>query len=93
MSVTAIPCDCGATVRRGEVYRVNFGGFARTPEDQRSHREDYRRFREATAELEYKHERLKDAMQREDLPAPPLYQAAKAKALDLAAKGATVDDL
>ena len=37
--------------------------------------------------------RLKDATQNENLAPPPIYQAAKARALDLAAKGATVEDL
>ena len=93
MNVAAITCECGATARREEVYAVNFGGFARTPKDQWDFREDYRRFNEASAELEYKHDRLKDAMQKPDLKPPPLYKVAKAKALDLASKGATIDDL
>ena len=93
MSVAVISCDCGAEARREAVYRVNVGGFASTPKDQRDFREDYRRFNEATSEMEYKHERLKDAMQKPNLKPPSLYKAAKAKALDLASKGVTIDDL
>lgn len=89
-----LPCpQCGASASRASVYSINAIGFARTPANERDHREDYRRFTEASAEIDYKHERLKDAIQDENLPPPPLYQTAKARALDLAAKGATVDDL
>ena len=89
-----IPCPaCQSPASRASVYSINVSGFARTPESQRDHREDYRRFKEATAELEYKHEKMKDATQNPNLRPPPIYQTAKARAVDLASKGATVDDL
>ena len=83
---------CALTVTKESVYRLNFGGFARTPSKERDYRTDYKNFNEAGAELEYQHARLQDATQT-DLPPPPLYQMAKAKAKDLRSKGATVNDL
>lgn len=84
--------SCEATAHKESVYRVNFGGFARTPGSERDYRTDYKNFNEAGAELEYQHARLQDATQTE-LPPPPLYQMAKAKAKDLRRRGATVNDL
>jgi predicted nucleotidyltransferase len=84
--------SCVAVASRESVYSVNFGGFARTPGSERDYRTDYKNFNEAGAELEYQHARLQDATQTE-LPPPPLYQMAKAKAKDLRRKGATANDL
>lgn len=95
LGATTAPCpSCGATATRESVYRINFGGFARTPGSERDYSRDFKNAQEAGAELEYRHERLKDAMQKPDLAPPPLYQMAKAKAADLIAKGARdADDL
>lgn len=84
--------SCNGVATKQAVYRVNFGGFARTPGSERDYRTDYKNFNEAGAELEYQHERLKDATQI-DLPPPPLYEMAKAKAKDLKRKGATASDI
>lgn len=87
-STNSVPCpSCKATAPRESVYRLNFGGFARTPGSERDYSTDYRNFTEAGAELEYHHERLKDSVQDENLPPPPLYQMAKAKVRELQAKG------
>ncbi len=85
--------SCTATAHKESVYRVQFGGFARTPGSERDYRTEFKNSQEAGAELEYQHQRLRDATQIADLPAPPLYQMAKAKARTMKAKGATVDDL
>ena len=84
---------CGKEAQRESVYRVNSIGWARTPSGERDYSRDWKNAQEAGAELEYQHERLKDATQIENLAPPPLYRMAKAKALDLKRKGATVDDL
>lgn len=72
---------------------MNSIGWARTPGTERDYSQAWKNAQEAGAELEYQHERLRDATQIADLQPPPLYQMAKAKARDLAKKGATVDDL
>lgn len=92
VSMTACPA-CGKAAERESVYRVNSIGWARTPGTERDYSREWKNAQEAGAELEYQHERLRDATQIADLQPPPLYQMAKAKALDLAKKGATVDDL
>lgn len=86
---TTYPCPtCGKTAQRVSVYRIGFGGFARTPAGERDYRQSFKDAQEAGAELEYRHERLKDAVQDANLAPPPLYQMAKAKAMDLKRKGA-----
>lgn len=86
------PCDhCDGTAFRAQVNRINFGGFARTPSEERDWSRDFKDYQEAAHELEYRKERLTDAMQ-----APvndPLFLMAQHKANDLISKGATVDDL
>lgn len=86
-------CACGRRAARAAVNRINFGGFARTPAGERDYSRDFKNSQEAGAELEYQHERLRDATQIADLKPPPLYQMAKAKARELQRKGATADDL
>ena len=84
-----VPCPvCAAEAARESVYRVNFGGYARTPLDQRTYWQEYKDFREAGAELEYKHSRLEEAVG-ERLPPPPLAKMAVAQAQDLMSKGVT----
>lgn len=89
-----VPCpSCGKAAKRESVYRVNFGGFSRTPSGERDYSRDYKHFQEAGAELEYKHSRLEEGLGK-SIPPPPLYSMAKAKALDLKRKGAVdADDL
>ena len=84
-----VPCPaCTQPAAAGAVYRVNFGGFASTPLDQRTYWQEFKDFQEAGAELEHKHERMEE-MAGKSLPTPPLAQIAKAKAKDLIAKGVT----
>lgn len=92
VSMTQCP-TCGKDAQRESVYRVNSIGWARTPGTERDYSTDWKNAQEAGAELEYQHERLRDATQIADLAPPPLYKMAKAKAKDLASKGVTVDDL
>lgn len=92
VSMTECP-TCGKDAQRESVYRVNSIGWARTPGTERDYSMEWKNSQEAGAELEYQVERLRDATQIPDLQPPPLYKMAKAKALDLAAKGATADDL
>lgn len=89
----SMPCECGGEAFRVQVYRVNSIGFAKTPPHERDLSVGYKAFSEATAELDYRHERLKDATQIADLPPPPLFSRAKAKAQALHKKGVTVNDL
>ena len=72
--------SCAATTHKESVYRIQFGGFASTPVGEKDYAREWKNAEEAGAELEYKHERLKDATQIADLAPPPLYQIAKAKA-------------
>lgn len=75
------PCpNCPWLGYRESVYRIQFGGFASTPVGEKDYAREWKNAEEAGAELEYKHERLKDATQIADLAPPPLYQIAKAKA-------------
>lgn len=89
---SVIPCECGLNAGRDAVYSMAFSGFAATPVGQQDMREDFRRFREASEGLEYKHERLEDSRQQRLAP-PPLYKAAHRKAESLAKGGVTADQL
>jgi hypothetical protein len=75
-----------------EVYRINFGGFASTPAGQHDFRDDYRRFSEASAEIDYTQARHE---YNEGLPerSSPLFRAAKVEAAKMAAAGVTADDV
>lgn len=78
--------SCEATCTKESVYRVAFGGFARTPSEERDWSRDYKNFREASAEIDYKKERLEEGLQQR-LPDPPLAQMATARAKELLSKG------
>lgn len=81
--------QCDGRAFRAEVNRINFGGFARTPSEERDwHFKDYQ---EAAHELEYKRGRLEDAVQAPVVD--PLFSIAKARAAELTSKGVTLDDL
>lgn len=81
------PCPrCAAFADRDSVYRISHAGFTRTPVAEREIKMG--NYQEAAAELEYRHERMKDNLQEPDLPAPPLWQMAKAKANKLMKAGA-----
>ncbi|MCR4339637.1 MAG: hypothetical protein NUW01_07095 [Gemmatimonadaceae bacterium] len=84
-----LPCPaCQAPASRASVYSINFAGFTSTPLDQRTYHQEYKDFRDAGAELEYKHQRLEEAVGH-SLPTPPLARMAKARAQELIAKGVT----
>lgn len=78
--------SCEGTASKESVYRLNFGGFARTPGSERDYSREFKDFSEAGQELDH------HARQRGIDPLP-LYQAAKVAARDLGSKGATADDL
>ena len=78
--------SCGKEAQRESVYRVNSIGWARTPNDQVDFSRDYKAYEEAAQEITYKSDRA-------GVDPPPFAKMAKAKALDLKRKGATVDDL
>lgn len=84
--------NCPWLAYKDQVYRLNFGGFARTPSEERDWSQDFKDFREANAELDYKKERLEDATQTR-IKEPPLGAFGAAKAHELMAKGVTLDDL
>lgn len=84
--VAACP-RCGREAKRESVYRFSFGGFARTPPDQRDWSGDYKSFQEASAEINYREEQ-RSRQEGFQVQGPSLYAAAKAKAQDLLAKGA-----
>lgn len=84
--------NCPWLAYKESVYRPNFGGFARTPSEERDWSHDFSNFREANAELSYRKERLEDATQTR-IPDPPLGAMAHRRANELMAKGVTLDDL
>lgn len=78
--------SCAATAHKESVYRISFGGFARTPSEERDWSHDFKNYREANAELDYRKERLEDATQTR-IPDPPLARMGAAKAKELMNKG------
>lgn len=84
--------SCESVTHKESVYRISFGGFARTPSEERDWSGDFKNFREANAELDYKKERLEDATQTR-IVEPPLGRMGAENARALERAGATVDDL
>lgn len=84
-----ISCACGLDAERSKVNRINFGGFTSTPMGQADFHQDYRRFTEATSEIDYKATRLES----EGAKVAPsaAFKAAKALAPKLAAAGVSSD--
>ena len=88
---TVLTCACGLEAGRESVYRINFGGFAATTIGQQDFREDYRRFTEATAYMDYAvSERERNTGEKIEVP---LFQAAKKRAAKLAKAGVTADQI
>lgn len=86
--VNSVPCpSCALTAGKESVYRVNYGGFARTPREERDWSQPYKDFREAEAEMDHKITRMEEATQ-QSLQAPPLFKMAKQRARKLMAQGA-----
>jgi hypothetical protein len=87
MDVRTIQCDaCSCEAKREEVYKFSMAGLTRIPPELRTYRQEFKDFREATAELEYKQSRAEEAAGR-SLPVPPLARIAKEKAAELQSKG------
>ena len=84
-----IACGCGLDAERSKVNRINFGGFASTTPGNADFSQDYRRFTEATAEIDYKATRLEN--EGATVETPKLFKAAKSEALKMAAAGVTSD--
>lgn len=84
-------CSCGAAARRESVYRVGMSGFAPTPVGQQDFHNDYRRYMEASGELDYKVSRREQEVGH--TISVPLYQTAKKEAERLHALGVTADDI
>lgn len=78
--------SCAATAPKGEVYNISVSGFTPVPLGQRTYRQEFRDFKEASAELEYAHGRAEETAGRK-LATPPLAQIAKRKARELLGKG------
>lgn len=74
------------------MYRVGISGFASTPQGQSDFSRDYKRYDEATQQLEYQKARYEDSAQVR-VTDPPLYQAAKTNAQKLAKAGVTADQI
>ena len=84
---TSVCCPlCALPAVKESVYRLNFGGFAETPRDQRTYHQEFKDFTEAGAELEYKHQRLEEAVGA-TVPTPRLATIAKTQAKELRRKG------
>lgn len=79
--------ECARPTTRESVYRVNFGGFARTPAEERDWSRDFKAFREASEDIDYK-EQVATRTEGFTVQGPSLYQQAQAKAQDLLSKGA-----
>ena len=80
--------SCEATATKESVYRFSFGGFARTPADERDWSRDFKAFREASEDIAY-HESVHSRVEGTPVQGPNFYAVAQARANDLLAKGAT----
>ena len=85
MDTALIRCKCGKMASRVAVYRDQFiacetgpkGGMKNeTPRDEKSYHKEYRRYDEASQDLEYKYSRIDDPKVKK----PALWEAAKIKA-------------
>ncbi len=89
--VQAIACSCGKTASRATVNRIGISGFARTPGNELDFGQDYRRFREASEEIDD----VASTVERDRGVTlnSPLYQESKKQAAVLISKGVQPDDL
>lgn len=88
---SVISHDCGLDAGREGVYRINFGGFASIPLKQAVNHNDYRRFTEASSEIDYKASRLESEGAK--VPELPFFRAAKREAAKMAAAGVKAEDI
>ena len=61
---------------------INVSGFAATPLDQRTYYQEFKDYKEASAELQYSHSRAEEAAGG-SLPTPPLAKMAARRAQKL----------
>ena len=86
-----VHCACGKASGKESVYRINFGGYASTKRGEAVDYKDYRRFSEASAELDYKASRLES--EGANVVTPSYFQEAKKEARKMAAAGVTADQI
>ena len=89
--VLAIDCACGCKAERESVNRINFGGYASTNPKEAIDHNDYRRFTEASAEVDYVATKYESEGAKVVMPSP--YQEAKKLAPKLAAAGVKADQI
>lgn len=89
--VQIIACACGEAASRASVNRINFGGYASTKLGEAVDHNDYRRFSEASAELDYT--AAKYESEGATVTAPSFFNEAKKIAPKLAAAGVTADQV
>ncbi len=90
-SVEVIPCACGEAASRASVNRINFGGYASTKLGEAIDHNDYRRFTEASAEVDYVATKYESEGAKVVMPSP--IQEAKKLAPKLQAAGVTADQI
>lgn len=89
--VQVIACACGEAASRGTVNRINFGGYASTKLGEAVDHNDYRRFTEASAELDYT--ATKYESEGAEVKTPSMFLEAKKLAPKLQAAGVTADQI
>jgi len=79
----SVPCpDCSQPATKAVIYRISQVGEALTPLDQRTYFQEFKDFTEASAELEYRQERINETAGREvKLESPAVLGQKKAQAL------------
>ena len=78
--------ECGLNAERDSIYQMHTIGEANVPNDQKE--VSLKDYKEATAELEYNHNKLQDKVGAEIAP-PPIWKASQAGARELESKGVT----
>ncbi len=89
--VEVISCACGEAASRGTVNRINFGGYASTKLTEAIDHNDYRRFVEASSEVDYIATRYESEGATVVMPSP--IQEAKKLAPKLLEAGVTADQI
>ena len=78
-TTTAILCPhCGKTAVRQEVNHIGVTGFAAVPRDQKSYRQSFKEFKEASAEVDYHYSKAE--ANGDPVKSPNLFQAGLAQA-------------
>lgn len=83
---------CGADARRQSVNSIGFSGFASTPVGQQDFAQDYRRYREASEQIDDQVTKRERDVGHE-ISTTSLYKNAKAKFKDLHSKGVNADSI